>query len=261
MSVSENAEWFVVEGVIGRFEWTAGRENLLERIQKNTRQKNAAVATSAAVVGMYGTMAASAAVAMYDGEYTENCVFEIGDKIFFGRFCGAHKLANGDHVRVVASPSDTDVLILHAVQRLADELVWLPSHVFRGDRAALNASFKTVRRSSFFGVLILLLIVLGDSWLRGPSLTFNQILVYIAAFSVVVPSISMMGEFLPTRIGKEFGETGTKIFELLKFDKPAELDMEYARLVFQSDEEHVDDVYMYRLAIEAQRVGKDIQTK
>jgi hypothetical protein len=37
--------------------------------------------------------------------------------------------------------------------------------------------------------------------------------------------------------------------------------MGICKVGFQADEEHVDDVYMYRLAVEALRAGKHIETK
>jgi hypothetical protein len=67
--------------------------------------------------------------------------------------------------------------------------------------------------------------------------------------------------FFPSRTAKEFGEIGSCIFTLLEFPSPDDLDMEFARLNFQCDEPHVNDIYKYRLAIDCHLNGTRIPTK
>jgi hypothetical protein len=259
MDLEKKDDWFLMHGCITHFYWTSSNEDLLNKIGKMRSMRNylGQHGANSPVVRMVIAEVGTVSEQGNDDENSEVCVFAIDDEVFIGRFCGSHKLANGDQVKVVASPSKPGVSVARAIQRSADELIWLPRLVFRGDSAALSASWRSVRRSSYFGIGVLLLLTLGDSWIRGPSLTIDQILMYVSAFGLAVPTVSMIGEFLPTRVGKEHAETGTKIFAVLGFPNPASIDLEYARLDFHGDEINVNDVYMYGLTIDARGIGKN----
>lgn len=252
-------DWFVLEGSISHFQWSEGHENLLEQIQNRARVKNTAAGAAAAALNMYGTLATSAMIAMYDGEYTENFACAVNGKVVCGTFCGARKLQNGDRVKMVVSPIDNGVLYAHAVQRPKDELLWMPSQVHCGDRAALKDAIKMAKNTCIFGWVFFSIFGLigplfgGWGWLAAFYLCIGS--------AFVMPIVAFGGEFLPGRAGKEFGEIGSKIFTLLEFSDPDNLNILEAGMGFQSEEPQVNNIYMYRLALDAHANGTKIITR
>ena len=54
---------------------------------------------------------------------------------------------------------------------------------------------------------------------------------------------------------------GSGIFRMFGFPDPDKLDMQLASLQFQTDQRQVGKVYMYRLALDAQASGQEIETR
>lgn len=263
MNQMQPQQFSVIEGRISLFQWAEGSENLFEKIKEGSKQRNALAAIAAAAMNRYGTSASASAylLATYDGEYKENFACVVDDKVVHGQFSGARKLKDGDNVKVVVSETARGVLFAHAVQRPADGLLWLPSQVYCGDRAALKAALQSVKVGSIVVWVALVIASIGGNAIAKTSLSAAALVGFAALFAIVTPLIGLFGTFFPTRNGKEFGVMGSKIFSLLNFPDPDNQNLEFARLVFQCNEERVDDVYNYVLALESFRTGTAIPTK
>jgi hypothetical protein len=259
MQNDSRADWFVLEGEISHFQWAEGSENLLEQIQQRSKLKNAAAGAAAAALGLYGTLATSSMIATYDGEYTENFACSVAGRVVCGSFSGARKLKNGDAVKLVVRPLENEVLQVIAVMRSKDELLWLPSLGFWGANAALKESIRSIRNMTVVSCAVLTIISFLGYLFGGFSLNFCLFLVLLSV--VGTPLMGFAGEFLPTRVTKEFGDTGSKIFSLLSFPDADNINMQRAGLSYQTDEEQVDNVYMYRLALDANGTNTKIITK
>ena len=261
MTETSHKDWFVLEGVISEFRWAPGHENLLSESLQVGAEGNGLAAGAAAVLEMYGTAASAAAVATYDGEYTEHCSFNIDDRIVHSTFCGARKLRNGDIVKLVVSEVNPGNFFSHAVQRESDGLLWLPSLVSCGAAVALKDSIRSVLRSAIFGWALISLILVTTTMLGDDSVSWGQTFFLVVVLGFLALGISFGTTFLPGRPNKIAGATGSKIFKLLSFPDADEICMEYARLTFQNDEANVDDVYMYKLALQAMQAKVEITTK
>jgi hypothetical protein len=261
MKFSDKDSLLVLDGTVSHFQWAPGHENLLEKFHSEARSKSIAAGFAAATFDMYGILASSSMIATYEGEYTENFACVVNEKVVYGMFCGARKLQNGDKVKVVVSPAEEgDIFLAHAVQRQKDELLWLPSHVYCGDRAASKEYFRSFVRTNVV-CWILLLLILGATVLLHPRVTWMFAAVVAAVMLFALPVLVWVGDYLLGRIGKEFGQTGSRIFRVLGFPDPDNLNMIRADFEGQTDEPYTSDIYMYRLALDAHANGTEIRTR
>jgi hypothetical protein len=260
MDKENGDEWFVLEGSIAHFQWAAGHENLLAQVEARARQKSAAAGATAIALDAYGALARSSTVAMYDGEETENFVCVLNGKVIHGTFCGARKLKNGDNVKMVVSALENDVWHAHAIQRPSDKLIWLPSLAYCGNDAAKRSYFLLSAKVGMFCWASLFLVVAGIAAFSS-DVTWKQVVLWAVVSAVVLPFLFWAVEFLPGRVGREFSEMASKIFELLEFPNPGYLNMQGADLESQADEPDTRNVYMYELALDALANGTRIKTK
>jgi hypothetical protein len=252
-------DWFLIQGTIEHFQWAEGHENLVEQIAKRARTKGSIASAAAAALDMYGSLATSAMVAMYDGEPTENFAFGMSADVVCGTFSGARKLRNGDQIRAIVSRQASRVLYAHAIQRARDELVWLPSQVHCGNKAALKRDIKTAIHASIFSWIVFLVIAMGLVLFKDLRLLHASLVMLICV--PLIPLFVFAVEFLPGRIGKEFGITGSKIFTMFEFRDPDNLNMILADFERQTGERYTGDIYMYGLAIDAHEKGAAVLTK
>ena len=252
-------DWIIIEGTIANFQWTSGNENLLEKISHHASAKSAVTGVAAAAVGMYGTVATSSMVASYDGEYTENFVCTLGEHVISGSFCGARKLKNGDRIKAIVTKQENGVNVAVAIQRPQDELVWLPTLAFRGNFATLKNTVKSSINDAVFAWALFAIMAIGYMFFGDLSLI--HALAFMLITAIFFPLLVFAIQFLPGRIGKEYGEIGSEIFRKFGFPDPDNLDMQMAGLHFQTDEENVKNVYKYRLALDAHANGTKIITR
>jgi hypothetical protein len=252
-------DWFLIEGTIEHFQWTEGHENLAEQIAQRARTKGNIASAAATALDMYGALATSAMVAMYDGEPTENFAFGMGGEVVCGSFAGARKLRNGDQIRAIVSREDNGVLYARAIQRARDELVWLPNQVYCGNRAALKRDIKMAIHGSIFAWIGFLAITMGLVIFKDLRLIHASLFMLICV--PLIPLFAFAVEFLPGRIGKEFGMIGSRIFTMFDFRDPDNLNMIRANFERQTAERDTGDIYMYGLAQDAHAKGGEILTK
>lgn len=118
---------FVLSGQVSTLYVTDGTVNLLKGMQS----KMLATGMGAAVQGMAGSVANSAMIAMYDGEYVQHFGCYIGEQMVIGTF-ESIEFSDGDEIKVVATRLDDKVAFAHAVVRPSDGLLWMPHSINKG---------------------------------------------------------------------------------------------------------------------------------
>lgn len=253
----EYGDWFLIEGRITEFHWARGTENLLESVRKNSLKIRVPF-LAAAATDFYSGLSNSSMLAMYDGEDTQAFACKIDEQLAFGQFEGAKLLRNGDLVQAIVSRQG-NALLVHAVLRKTDELLWLPQGVHCGKAAAIRAAVRMDIASTIGGLAIYWVVAFGLAALGEVSLGFAIVISLLAPFGLVL--ITLLVVWLPGQPGKEFGEMGSAIFRMFGFPDPDDLNMLHASLEYQTDQYQVGKVYMYRLALDAHATGKKIETK
>ena len=132
-------EIVVMEGILTELQVSPGKENLFKQIDAYYSGKSLITGLGAVVGDLYGQAAAAASVAMYEGEYTENFLCLIKDRVVCGTFGGASKLPVGKHVKLVARKHD-DLLVAQGILCESEGLVWL-GHAW-GYKAEMTANLK-----------------------------------------------------------------------------------------------------------------------
>ena len=256
-NAGEYGDWFLTEGRITEFHWTTGAENLLEFVRKKSSNIKASV-PAAAATDSYSGLSNASRLAMYDDEDTQAFACQIDKQLAFGHFEGAKLLRDGDWVQAIVSRHG-DALLVHAILRKTDELLWLPRVVLCGNAAAIR---EAVRLDIGFTIVVSIaawVVLFGLAALGEASLGFAIVAALIAPFGLALTILLV--EWLPGRPGEEFGEMGSVIFRMFGFPDPDDLNMLHASLDFQTDEYQAGKVYMYRLALDAHATGKKIETK
>lgn len=252
-------DWFLLEGRISDFRWAASREDLLQSVREKSQLKTHGPLLVAAATDSFAGLANTSMLVMYDGEDTQVFACKLGEQAAFGQFEGAKLLRNGDQVQAIVSKRD-DLLQVHAIMRRADELLWLPGGVYCGDAAARKAAVRSSIVATIVSSALIAIVALGFAALDERVKLWHALVVALAA-PFGVAAITLLAEWAPGRVGKEFGEMGSVIFRMFGFPDPDNLDMQLASLQFQTDQRQVGKVYMYRLALDAQASGQEIETR
>jgi len=92
---------FLVEGTLSELQVARTKLNLLAQIEKHLQAKNLASGVTGAVSVMYGMVANSAALALYDGEDMYNFAAVVGEHIVCGTFENADQFKNGEAIKAV----------------------------------------------------------------------------------------------------------------------------------------------------------------
>jgi len=89
---------FLLEGKLTNLQWERGSQNLLEKVSKHYKRNAVVTGAGAAVGDLFGQVANSAMLAMYDGEDTQNFMCLIDDQVACGQFGGAEQLPVGSRI-------------------------------------------------------------------------------------------------------------------------------------------------------------------
>ena len=248
----EDDEPFVVEGVISELHVSYGKQNLLSQIDKHYKSKSALTGLGAIAGGMYGQVANSAMLAMYDGEDTENFICLIGEQVLCGSFGGASKLPVGQKVKAVALKQG-DVLKVQGIISESMGLMWLNYSL--GWKAERAANFKLAWWLFVWGIVGTLLlsgIVVGygtdDYWglLKISFFGGGAILLIMALWS----SSSM----------NALADPATEVFRMLGFAEPEKINLNsyrygivHFRELDEMDAKHLN-IHCYKKAIEDGKV-------
>ena len=211
----------VIDGTITDFYWDRGTVNLLEQIQQKSKAKNVAIGVAAAATDMYGIVASSAALAMYEGEDVENFVCRIDNSIVCGQFSGANHLKNGDTVKAVVTQQG-DVFFTHAILRHADEVLWLPVGSYMGSNADLRGNMRMARWGC--SLVYMVLLILGYFMSTSKPIPTDIILIMIAIPPLLAFPVGFWvhNDMLPMAIRAE------RIFKALGFPYREDLNMSKA---------------------------------
>ena len=187
---NDNAR-FVIEGKLTHLHWELGSENLLAKVDKHYKRNAALSGAGAAVGDMFGQVANSAMLAMYDGEDTQNFMCLIDDQPACGQFGGAEHLPEGGNIKAVVSRKE-GVLYVHAALDTERELIWI-NHPF-GIRAEMWANIKLGWYLFLFAMVFLSIVI----FLIGPKNnnyldTFIEVLIYGGGFMTVMTLWSFSG--------------------------------------------------------------------
>src|SRR5664279_1953039 len=101
---------------------------------------------------MYGVLANSAMLAMYDGEDMVNFAGLLGEQVICGTFENADTFKDGDKIKAVVSKRG-NVLSTRAVMRERDKMLFMPLSILRGDRAHFHSCMKTARNMYIGGLI------------------------------------------------------------------------------------------------------------
>ena len=214
---AEDGAPFVVEGVISELHVSYGKQNLLQQLDKHYKGKSALTGLGAIAGDMYGQVANSAMLAMYDGEDTENFICLIDDQVLCGTFGGASKLPVGQKVKAVVLKQG-DVLKAQGIISESMGLVWLSYPL--GWKAERAANFKLAWWLFVWGIVGTLLfsgIMLGYG-------TNN----YWEAFKISFfggGAILLVLAFWNSSTMNALADPATEVFRMLGFAEPEKVNL------------------------------------
>ena len=207
---------FLIEGKLTNLHWELGRENLLAKINEHYKRNAVITGVGAAVGDMFGQVANSAMLAMYDGEDTQNFMCLINDQPACGQFGGAEHLPEGENVKVVVSRRE-GVLYVHAVMDNARKIVWI-NHPW-GGQAELWANVK-LGLFCFLWVNITFVIF----WLIGGKEALWETMQMSLFGGGAICLLMTLWSFKDL---SSTADSSTEYFRLLGFEKPSLVNLNY----------------------------------
>lgn len=214
---------FTIEGAIVNFKSAPGKINLLRQIQTGGNAENVVSGVVGALNDMYGMVANSAMLAMYEGEDVDNFIFQIDDKIVCGSLENAHLLKDGDTIKAVVR-RDKEIFIAEAIQRPADSLMWMPSPIFTGKKTLF---YREMHHSYLVFSLLLagyLLYLFYVGAIRQGEFYARDVLGFL--FVVLAVSLGVFGiDFWTYKDLRPFANRAELIFKALDFPDPEKFDL------------------------------------
>jgi hypothetical protein len=207
---------FLIEGKLTNLHWELGRENLLAKINKHYKGTAVVTGVGAVVGDMFGQVANSAMLAMYDGEDTQNFMCLINDEPACGQFGGAEHLPEGENIKAVVSRRE-GVLYVHAVMDETREMAWI-SHPY-GTRADMWGNAK-LGIYLFLGVNIFALI-LGLLFGGGSLLELMQLSLFGGGALFLLMTLWSFKDV------KAMAGPSTEYFRLLGFENPESVNLNF----------------------------------
>ena len=136
-------ELFLIEGEITESEDMSKIKvlNLMAELIPSSSTVNKVGMAVGVLTGNVGVVAGSAMAGSYSGELVDILTCRIGGRAVTGEFSGARLLCDGDQVKAVVAQRG-EILYVHAIQRPADELLWLPLGSDRGRSAVVSGYLK-----------------------------------------------------------------------------------------------------------------------
>lgn len=213
----EDDEPFVVEGVISELHVSYGKQNLLSQIDKQYKSKSALTGLGAIAGGMYGQVANSAMLAMYDGENTENFLCLIDNQVMCGTFGGASKLPIDQKVKAVVRKRG-NVFVAEGVLSESMGLVWL-SHAW-GWKAERTANFRIAGWGYAFAMIC---VFLFGGMASGFGTEKYWELIQITSIGGGV--ICLVLAFWNSSTMNTFADPATEVFRKLGFAEPEKVNL------------------------------------
>lgn len=211
----EEAEcgYFVVEGVLSELSVELGTTNLMAKVDRRYRRKAALTGAAASAAELFGSVASSAALAMYDGEDTQNFIGLLNGQVICGQFGGAERLTEGRVVRAVVERFE-DVLVAKAILDPTAGLLWIRWAC--GTQAEAAANWRMTYWILGLGVLLAAVFAIreGFAFFLLSSLAWIALIAPFG-FSNALASLS---------------DPSTRSFDLLGFNDPGKVDLSSHKL-------------------------------
>jgi hypothetical protein len=218
MHTDHDDQPFLVEGKLTHLHWELGRENLLAKVNKHYKGTSVITGVGAAVGDMFGQVANSAMLAMYDGDDTQNFMCLIDDQPACGQFGGAEHLPEGGNIKAAVSRRE-GVLYVHAAMDEAREMVWI-NHPW-GTRAELRANAKL----GFFLFLFVMLFFASAIWWLGPK--DGDYFKTFLFFAMAGGGLMIVMTLWSFKDLKSIAGPSTKYFRLLGFENPESVNLNF----------------------------------
>jgi hypothetical protein len=195
---------FLVQGTLSQVQHAHTVVNLLAKFEKHSQTKNLATGLAGAVGDMYGVLANSAMLALYDGEDMVNFAGLLDGQVVCGSFAKGDTFKDGDTLKIVASKRG-DVLYAHAVMREDDKMLFMPLTVVCGVNAHFRHCMKVAWRFCIAGWIFFAIVSLA---MDAPKVMY---LLYLIA----MPAIMYPMEYWTYTSTRELGDYGSAIFKVL----------------------------------------------
>lgn len=222
--------FFTVEGELTELHVSATTVNLLKEIETNLAAKNLAGGVAAAVNGMYGALANSAMLSLYDGEDMFNFAALVDGRVASGVFDKANKLKNGDVVKLVVSERG-EVLHVHSLLRIEDSLLLMPLNVYCGERAFFRGCMKVAWRFTLF-----IWLVMFAGFFYSVDISMNDLAKPLIAGSIMLllPVLIMFPfEYWTYKSMRYYSLYASAIFSTYGFPRPDDLDIRNGMMLYK----------------------------
>jgi hypothetical protein len=201
MNSEEESLMFTVDGTIQAFHIAPAVVNLFSVIQTNTIFNEAI----AELTDTSGALSNSTRAAMYDGEYVEHIALLINGKLAIGTFEWLQDLAVGDDVTLVVTTIGDGPLLVHAILRKNDQLLWTPYSV---NHTCEGLKIQSIKMGGI-GLVFIWLMFGVFSMISESSGPHGQELFWIVFGSIALISFVMT---MSLRDIKHLGEKAEDIF-------------------------------------------------
>lgn len=251
-ATTRHSQAFVFEGVVRELHVEEGRENLLRKVLQHYQGQGVATGLAGVAGDLFGQIANSAMLAMYDGESSENFLCLVDGQVVCGTFGGVSRLENGDRIKAVVSRQG-EVLVARALLSQDKGFLWV-SHPC-GTKAERLSNLKIGFWATCF---CMAMVVLGDL-VAGP---FVKELGRFAFYGWMALSAAVVCIVVGTWVNSDMKAASrptTETFRLLGFVNPESVDLtkynyklvHYKELFASSATEfqqNYKDLYLYQKA-------------
>ena len=200
--------YFVVDGVLSELTVELGTTNLMAKVDLRYRRKAALTGAAASVADLFGSAASSAALAMYDGEDTQNFIGLLNGQVICGQFGGAERLTEGRVVRAVVERFE-NVLVAKAILDPTAGLLWIRWAC--GTQAEAAANWRMTYWIMGFGVLLAAVLALREG--------FAFFLLSSCAWIALIAPFGFSNALV------SLSDPSTHSFDLLGFKDPGRVDL------------------------------------
>jgi len=221
----EDQALYLVEGTLSELQIAPTTVNLLEKIDGNIKTKSTVAGAAAVLGGMYGMVANSAAIALYDGEETYHFAGALDGQVICGTFQHAENIKNGDRVKAVVSKRG-DVLFAHSIMNAKTQEFYMPMNVF----SSADGFFGHCMRVAWWFTIFGWTVFFGLTTLMGEFAMLIRVPQLALMFFLTPPLIMFPFElwtYYSMRGDKnEEGDSyGGAIFKVFGFPRPDKIDL------------------------------------
>lgn len=207
MKKKDKCLMFTIDGTIRALRTYPGTINLIKDLQEG----NFFNGVIAGLTDAPGMLATASSLCLYDGEDVEHIALLMNDKLAIGTFEWLQDLKIGDEVKLVVSDIPEGPLLIHAILRKNDEVLWMPFSVDHTRRGWIMQGIKLGA-----GIVISTWLTFGSFYLINGEvpdrLEWNMLIFFPIVLMVFVIFMSLQGVM-------GLGDEAENIFLALKVPK------------------------------------------